>query len=102
MQKLLAGSKLGCDTVDFPTHAHSLGEFEARLILTHIAPYDTVVYEAAKGRLLQLIPAESRERLDFEIVVKSGEVRQLTDLNAWLKDKELVIPQERWITRPDS
>ena len=32
---------------------------------------------------------------------KNGQVRQLTELNAWVKDKELVIPQERWITRPD-
>jgi dipeptidyl aminopeptidase/acylaminoacyl peptidase len=32
---------------------------------------------------------------------KSGQVRQLTELNAWVKDKELAIPQERWITRPD-
>ena len=32
---------------------------------------------------------------------KSGQVRQLTDLNAWVKDKELANPQERWITRPD-
>jgi dipeptidyl aminopeptidase/acylaminoacyl peptidase len=32
---------------------------------------------------------------------KGGAVRQLTDLNAWVKDKELAIPQERWITRPD-
>ena len=32
---------------------------------------------------------------------KNGQVRQLTELNAWVKDKELSIPQERWITRPD-
>jgi dipeptidyl aminopeptidase/acylaminoacyl peptidase len=32
---------------------------------------------------------------------KSGRVRRLTDLNAWVKDKELAIPEERWLTRPD-
>jgi dipeptidyl aminopeptidase/acylaminoacyl peptidase len=32
---------------------------------------------------------------------KNGKVRQLTDLNAWVKDKELVIPEEHWLTRPD-
>ena len=32
---------------------------------------------------------------------KSGQTRQLTDLNAWVQDKELSIPEERWITRPD-
>ena len=32
---------------------------------------------------------------------KSGQVRQLTELNAWVKDKELSISEEHWITRPD-
>jgi dipeptidyl aminopeptidase/acylaminoacyl peptidase len=32
---------------------------------------------------------------------KTGKVRQLTDLNAWVKDKDLVIPEEHWVTRPD-
>jgi len=46
-------------------------EFNARLILAHIAPFDAVACEAAKGHLLQLIPAEYRDRSDFEIIVKS-------------------------------
>jgi dipeptidyl aminopeptidase/acylaminoacyl peptidase len=32
---------------------------------------------------------------------KNGATRQLTDLNAWVKDKEIVIPEEHWLTRPD-
>ena len=33
---------------------------------------------------------------------KDGRVRQLTELNSgWLKDKEIAIPEEHWITRPD-
>jgi dipeptidyl aminopeptidase/acylaminoacyl peptidase len=32
---------------------------------------------------------------------KNGQVRQLTELNSWVKNKELSIPQEHWITRPD-
>ena len=51
-------------------------EFKARLVLAHIAPYDTVAYEGAKEHLLQLIPADYRDWFDYEIVVKSGEVRQ--------------------------
>src|SRR5437762_5616933 len=62
-------------------------EFEARLVLAHIAAYDTVAYEAAKGRLLQLIPADYRDRCDFEIIVKSGEVRQ--ELLGIVEDKEI-------------
>src|SRR5437867_2001329 len=62
-------------------------EFEARLVLAHIAAYDTVAYEAAKERLLQLIPAEYRDRCDFEIIVKSGEVRQ--ELLGIVEDKEI-------------
>src|SRR5437868_3446099 len=62
-------------------------EFKARLILAHIAPYDPVAYEAAKARLLQLIPVEYRERFDFEIIVKSGEVRQ--ELLGVVGDKEI-------------
>src|SRR5437867_4784141 len=62
-------------------------EFEARLVLAHIAVYDTVAYEAAKERLLQLIPAEYRDRCDFEIIVKSGEGRQ--ELLWIVEDKEI-------------
>ncbi len=33
---------------------------------------------------------------------RNGSVRQLTSLNSeWLKDKEITIPEEHWITRPD-
>ena len=62
-------------------------EFEARLVLAHIAPYDGVAYLTAKADLLQLIPADYRERIDFEIIVKSGEVRQ--ELLGIVEDKEI-------------
>ena len=51
-------------------------EFEARLVLANIVPYDSLAYLTAKAHLLDLIPAELRERLDFELIVKSGDVRQ--------------------------
>ena len=51
-------------------------EFKARLVLAHIAPFDARSYEAAKLHLLQLIPTEYRDRLDYEIIVKAGDVRQ--------------------------
>src|SRR2546423_2943508 len=51
-------------------------EFDARLVLTHIAPYDALAYLTAKATLLGLMPAELRESMDFEIIVKSGDVRQ--------------------------
>jgi nucleotide-binding universal stress UspA family protein len=51
-------------------------EFEARLVLVHISAFEREAYESAKHRLLDLIPAEYRERLDFEIIVKSGDVRE--------------------------
>ena len=50
-------------------------EFDARLVLAHIAPYNTKLYEEAKAHLLDLIPADCRECLTFETVVKSGDVR---------------------------
>ncbi len=62
-------------------------EFKARLVLAHIAPYDAVAYEAAKGHLLQLIPADYRDWSDYEIVVKSGEVRQ--EILGIVTDKEI-------------
>ncbi len=62
-------------------------EFEAGLVLAHIAPYDTVAYETAKVCLLELIPSDYRERLDFEIIVKSGEVRQ--ELLGIVDEKEI-------------
>ena len=51
-------------------------EFEARLVLANIVRYDSLAYLTAKAHLLDLIPAELRERLDFELIVKSGDVRQ--------------------------
>ena len=51
-------------------------EFKARLVLTHIVPYDALAYLTAKANLLELIPAEYREKLDFEIIVKGGDVRE--------------------------
>jgi len=62
-------------------------KFEARLVLAHIAPYDPVAYETAKVRLLELIPADYREWLDFEVVVKSGEVRP--ELLGIVEEKEI-------------
>jgi dipeptidyl aminopeptidase/acylaminoacyl peptidase len=32
---------------------------------------------------------------------KDGAVRQLTALNAWVEGKQLSLPKEKWITRPD-
>ena len=50
-------------------------EFEAKLVLAHIARFDKETYEGAKERLMDLIPPELRERLHFETVVKAGDVR---------------------------
>ena len=62
-------------------------EFEARLVLAHIVPYVAVAYLTANTRLLELIPEDYRERLDFEPIVKSGEVRQ--ELLAIVEEKEI-------------
>jgi len=50
-------------------------EFEAKLVLAHIVPFDSKMFAEAKIQLLELIPAEIRETLGFEFVVKSGSVR---------------------------
>jgi nucleotide-binding universal stress UspA family protein len=50
-------------------------QFNARVVLAHITPYDELAYQRAKSTLLQLIPVEHRERLDYEIIVKAGDVR---------------------------
>jgi len=62
-------------------------EFEARLVLANIVPYDSLTYLTAKAHLLDLIPAELRERLDFELIVKSGDVRQ--ELLGIVEEKEI-------------
>src|SRR5215469_8018713 len=51
-------------------------EFKSRLVLTHIAAFDSAIYDKAKMQLLQLIPADYRDQLDFEIIVKAGDIRQ--------------------------
>src|SRR5213593_469047 len=62
-------------------------EFDARLILANIVPYDSLAYLTAKARLLELIPTELRERIDFEVIVKSGDVRQ--ELLGIVEEKEI-------------
>ena len=62
-------------------------EFESRLLLAHIAPFDSGLYDKAKAQLLRLIPAGWRERLDFEIVVKAGDIRE--ELLATVEEKEI-------------
>src|SRR5262245_303528 len=62
-------------------------EFESRLILAYIAAYETAESERAEPKLLELIPEDLRERLDFEIIVKTGDVR--TELIGIVDDKEV-------------
>ena len=62
-------------------------EFESRLLLAHIAPFDSGLYDKAKAQLLQLVPADWRARLDFEIVVKAGDIRE--ELLATVEEKEI-------------
>jgi nucleotide-binding universal stress UspA family protein len=52
-------------------------QFNARLVLAHITPFETLAYDRSKATLLQLIPAEHRQELDYEIIVKAGDVRQV-------------------------
>src|SRR5215470_4470107 len=51
-------------------------EFKSRLVLTHIAAFDTAIYDKAKIQMLHLIPADYRDQLDFEIIVQAGDIRQ--------------------------
>jgi nucleotide-binding universal stress UspA family protein len=48
-------------------------EFNARLVLAHVTPYTTRNDEQA--RLIELIPPDCCGALNFEIVIRSGEVR---------------------------
>ena len=50
-------------------------EFDAELLLANIAPFDQELYEKAKVQLFELIPKDLWERIDFETIVKSGDVR---------------------------
>jgi nucleotide-binding universal stress UspA family protein len=49
-------------------------QFNTRLVLAHVMPF-TITAPGEEDRLLDLIPIDCRKALDFEIVVKSGEVR---------------------------
>jgi nucleotide-binding universal stress UspA family protein len=51
-------------------------EFHARLVLAHIVPFDSASYDRAKVHLLALVPEECRDKIDFEVIVKAGDVRQ--------------------------
>lgn len=60
-------------------------EFNAGLVLAHITPFTTRGEE--EGRLLDLIPLDCREALNYEVVVKSGEVRH--EILEIVKEKEI-------------
>jgi nucleotide-binding universal stress UspA family protein len=62
-------------------------QFNARLVLAHITPFETLAYERSKATLLQLIPAEHSQQLDYEIIVKAGDVRQ--ELLGIVDEKEI-------------
>ena len=66
-------------------------EFKARLILTQIVPYDALAYRTAKASLLELIPAAYREKLNFEIIVKGGDISQELLGIVEEKDIDLVV-----------
>ena len=61
--------------------------FQSKLILAHIAPYDTAAFDKAKADLMRLIPTDCRERLHFEIIVKSGDVH--TELLGIVEDRDI-------------
>ena len=50
-------------------------QFDSELFLANIVPFDRDLYEKAKVKLFELIPKHIWERLDFETIVKSGDVR---------------------------
>src|SRR5262245_65991847 len=50
-------------------------QFDAQLLLANIVPFDRDLYEKAKVKLFELIPKDVWEKLDFETIVKSGDVR---------------------------
>lgn len=61
----------------------------------------TQVAPAAKRAVYSLVSAPDPNEL-FVLESGSGVPRQLTALNTeWLKNKELSLPEEHWITRPD-
>jgi nucleotide-binding universal stress UspA family protein len=62
-------------------------QFQARLVLAHITRYDTLEYERSKAMLLRLIPVNYRDCLDYDIVVKAGDVRQ--ELLGTIDEKEI-------------
>jgi len=69
------------DFSDVSTKAVNYGlslalEFESKLILAHIVPFDSGAYDKAKNDLLALIPEDYRERINFEIIVKAGDVHK--------------------------
>jgi dipeptidyl aminopeptidase/acylaminoacyl peptidase len=56
---------------------------------------------ASKRAVYSLISVPDPNEL-FVLETSSGATRQLTALNSeWLKNKELSLPEEHWITRPD-
>jgi len=61
-------------------------QFDSRLILAYIGG-DLAKYESSKADLLELIPAECREVLNFEIIVKYGDVR--AELIGIIEDRQV-------------
>lgn len=62
-------------------------EFQSRLVLAHISPFDSVAYEKAKADLLELIPPAARDVLNFETIVKGGDVQ--AELLGIVEDRDI-------------
>jgi dipeptidyl aminopeptidase/acylaminoacyl peptidase len=63
-------------------------------------PAGVGAFDEGGGRIVYALVSVSDPN-ELYVREKSGQVRQLTELNAWVKDKELAVARERWITRPD-
>jgi dipeptidyl aminopeptidase/acylaminoacyl peptidase len=63
-------------------------------------PTGVGAFDAGGGRIVySLISVPDPNEL--YVRERDGKTRCLTDLNGWVRDKEIVLPEEHWITRPD-
>jgi dipeptidyl aminopeptidase/acylaminoacyl peptidase len=58
------------------------------------------VFDEGGGRIVYSLVSVPNPN-ELYVREHDGKTRQLTDLNAWVKDKDIVLPEERWVTRPD-
>ncbi|MBS1834831.1 MAG: S9 family peptidase, partial [Acidobacteria bacterium] len=63
-------------------------------------PVGVSAFDAAGGRVVYAQVSVPNPH-ELYVIDRDGRTRQISDLNGWVANRNIVLPEEHWITRPD-